>query len=330
MRVVVLFFVCLVFLEGSTVDQLFNKKTIKVKKESIVESRSFYGATTFDESLVYDVVSRFDGYVQTLKADKRYKYFKKGEVLFSLYSDKLISIQNELKISKQINQHLKKSSIDKLKALDIHPKELNKILNSKDIVENINFYTPINSYILDKKINRGSFIKKGERVLQLVSLDKLWFIAKVYQKDLNFIDVSREASITLDGVARSLKTKVDFIYPTIDEKSKTVDVRFILDNKDLKLFTNMFGKAKVEVEKREMLTLPKTAVLNKADKFYVFIPISKSEFEPKEVEVKRVSHNRYEIVDGLEEGEVVINNALFLLDSDAVTNGLYEEDDDDW
>lgn len=330
MRVLILVFFTAIFLQATTVEQLFNKKTIKVKKESIVESRTFYGNTALDESLVFDVVSRFDGYVQTLWADKTYKYLKKGDRLFSIYSDKVISIQNELKVSRTINQRLKKSSLDKLKALDIHPKELKKILSSKRVIEDIKFYSPMNSYVLSKFINKGSYVKKGKTLFQLASLDKLWFIAKVYQKDLSFLDVSRETMIYIDGVKNPIKTKVDFIYPNIDSKTKTVDVRFVLENKDLKLFTNMFGKAKVMVEKKVMLTLPKTAVLNKADKYYVFSPIGDGEFEPKEVEVKRVSSNKYEILDGVGEGEVVINSALFLLDSDAVTNGLYEEDDDDW
>ena len=79
-----------------------------------------------------------------------------------------------------------------------------------------------------------------------------------------------------------------------------------------------------------MLTLPKTAVLNKGSKFYVFKPISQKEFEPIEVEVNRISSNKYEILDGLQANEEVINNALFLLDSDALTNALYEEEDEDW
>jgi len=77
-----------------------------------------------------------------------------------------------------------------------------------------------------------------------------------------------------------------------------------------------------------MLILPKSAVLNKGKKHYVFIPLKDGEFEPKEIEAKRIDSKRYEIVSGLKEGDEVIDNALFLLDSDAITNGLYDSDDD--
>ena len=92
----------------------------------------------------------------------------------------------------------------------------------------------------------------------------------------------------------------------------------------------MFGKVDINVQKNVMLTLPKTAVLKKANNFYVFKPLQNGEFEPVKIEAKRISSNKYEIIDGLKENDEVINNALFLLDSDAVTNALYESDKEDW
>ena len=139
------------------------------------------------------------------------------------------------------------------------------------------------------------------------------------------------AYIYIDGLTQAIKSKVDFIYPMVNEKTKTVDVRFIIDNKDLKIYPNMFASVKIKSVNKTMLTLPKTAVLSKGSKHYVFKPISDREFEPVKVEAKRISTNKYEILDGLTKGDKVINNALFLLDSDAVTNALYDSDsDDDW
>lgn len=92
----------------------------------------------------------------------------------------------------------------------------------------------------------------------------------------------------------------------------------------------MFGKVDINIKKETLLTLPKTAVLKKANSFYVFKPTSNDEFEPVKINAKRVASNKYQIISGLEENDEVINNALFLLDSDAVTNNLYESDNEDW
>lgn len=312
------------------VDQLFNKTLTKVKEEKIGEIKDFYGKTKINEENVVDIVTRYDGFVTDIYADKMYMNIKKDDKLFSIYSDTVLSIQKELKVSKNVNKNLYKSSIEKLIALDIKGDELKKLEKSTKSNINISVRSPINAIVIKKNINKGSAVKKGKLLLQLANIEELWFEADIYQKDISFIKLGMPAKIYIDGISKTIKSKIDYIYPYIDPKTKKVKVRFLIENKNMKLYPNMFAKVKIQNTKKVMLTLPNTAVLNKGSKFYVFKPLSDKEFEPIEVEVKRISSNKYEILDGLEKGEDVINNALFLLDSDAVTNGLYEEDDDDW
>ena len=313
------------------VEQLFNKKIVKVKEEKVSISKSYYGKTKIDESSLIDIVTRFDGYITNLYANKSYMLVKKNQALFSVYSDEILSIQKEIKVSKSINRSVYRSSLEKLNRLNINKKEINKIKKSKSTLSGIKIYSPMNAIVLKKNINEAGYIKKGKTLLQLASMDKLWFIAKVYQKDLTFLKKDMKALIYIDGQSQAIKSKVDYIYPIFNDKTKTLDVRFILDNKSLNLYPNMFASVKLRTSSKSKLTLPKTAVLSKGSNFYVFKPISKKEFEPVKIEAKRISSNKYEIIDGLNVGDEVINNALFLLDSDAITNALYESDtDDDW
>jgi len=313
------------------VEQLFNKKIVVVKEEKIGITKNFYGKTKIDESKVVDIVIRFDGYITKLNANKNLMYVKKGEPLFSIYSDTILSIQKEIKVSRSINKNLYRSSLEKLKVLDLDKQEINKIKRNKSSINGINVLSPINAIVSKKNINNKSAVKKGKLLLQLANIDKLWFIAQVYQKDLTFIKKDMSAYIYIDGLTQAVKSKVDFIYPMVNEENKTIDVRFIIDNKDLKIYPNMFASVKIKAVNKTMLTLPKTAVLTKGSNYYVFKPISKKEFEPVKIEAKRISSSKYEILDGLSAGDEVINNALFLLDSDAVTNALYDSDsDDDW
>lgn len=320
------------FLQAQILDakQLFNKKITKVIREEVSINKSFYGVTKIDESSLVDITSRFDGYITKLNANKKYMTIKKGEPLYSVYSQELLSIQNELQVAKNFNQNIYQSTFLRLDNLDISKSEQQKIKDGKMNSNGLVVTSPINGLLMEKNINQSSAITKGNLLLQMASLDKIWFVASVYQSDLEFIKKDNVANITIDGINQKLNSKVDFIYPIFDEKTKTVDVRFILENEDLKLVPSMFGKVDINVKKDVMLTLPKTAVLKKADKFYVFKPLENGEFEPVKIEAKRISSNKYEILSGLNENDEVINNALFLLDSDAVTNALYESDKEDW
>ena len=320
------------FLQAEILDakQLFNKSTTKVVKEEISFDKSFYGITKIDESSITDIVSRFDGYITKLNANKKYMSIKKDEPLYSIYSQDIQSIQNELQVAKNFNQNIYQTTSARLENLAISKSEQQKIKDGKVDSNGIVVTSPMNAIVLEKNINQSSAVNKGVMLLQLASIDKMWFIASVYQSDLEYIKKDKDAKISIDGLNEKIVAKVDFIYPIFDEKTKTVDVRFILDNKDLKLVPSMFGKVDINIKKDVMLTLPKTAVLKKANDYYVFKPLANGEFKPVKIEAKRVSSNKYEILGGLEQNDEVINNALFLLDSDATTNALYKSDDENW
>ena len=310
--------------------QLFNKKVVKVKKEEVNITKSYYGITKIDESSLVDIVSRFDGYITKLYANKTYMTIKKDAPLYSIYSQEIQSIQGELEIAKEFNKNIYNSSLQKLDNLAITKKEQEKIKNSKIDSNGILITSPVNGILIEKNINNSSSVKKAEMLLQIASLDKIWFIASIYQNELAYIKKDMTASINIDGINKSINTKIDFIYPIFDDKTKTVDVRFIVDNQDYELVPSMFGKVNIEVSKDVKLTLPKTAVLKKSDSYYVFKPLDDGNFEALKIDVKRITSNKYEILGGLNENDEVINNALFLLDSDAQTNALYESDNEEW
>ena len=310
--------------------QLFNKKVVKVKKEEVNITKSYYGITKIDESSLVDIVSRFDGYITKLYANKTYMTIKKDAPLYSIYSQEIQSIQGELEIAKEFNKNIYNSSLQKLDNLAITKKEQEKIKNCKIDSNGILITSPVNGILIEKNINNSSSVKKAEMLLQIASLDKIWFIASIYQNELAYIKKDMTASINIDGINKSINTKIDFIYPIFDDKTKTVDVRFIVDNQDYELVPSMFGKVNIEVSKDVKLTLPKTAVLKKSDSYYVFKPLDDGNFEALKIDAKRITSNKYEILGGLNENDEVINNALFLLDSDAQTNALYESDNEEW
>jgi len=308
------------------VSQLFNKKTIKVTKQNITLSKIFYADIRIPDDAIKNINIRFDGFVGDLYVNKNYQLIKKGEPLFDIYSDEINLAMGEYLLS---GKNLRKNYMKKFQSYDIDNKVLKNLKKTKRVKEYINIYSPYDGYIISKNINDGKFIKKGKTLFQVASFKKLWVVAKVYQKDIQSIKKDMKATVYIDGV-KNISAKVDFIYPTINQKDKTIDVRLEIENQDLKIFPNMFAKVSINTLQKSMLVLPKTAVLTKANKYYVFIPDGKY-FTPKEITATRINSEQFEVM-GLEENEVVIDKAAFLLDSDAITNGLYNssDDDDDW
>lgn len=304
--------------------QLFNIQKVKVKKESFIQSKEFYGIIKFDESKTIDIVSRFDGYITYLNANKNYMNIKKGDALYSIYSSEIASIKSEIELAKELNQNLHKKVNSKLENFDIKNAKFSR--NNEIAIS-----SPTSGIITQKNINNKSYVEKGKTLFQISSLEDIWFIASIYQEDLSFIKANMNSIIKLDGVEDPIVAKVDFIYPVFNEEKKTVDIRFVIENSQNKILPSMFGKVKIEKESKEILVLTKSAVIKKSENYYVFIPKENGEFTPEKIEAKRVSGDKYEILSGLDIDDEVINNSLFLYDADAMTNRVYDEtSDEEW
>ena len=302
--------------------QLFNIEKIKAKKIEYIDTKEYYGVTKLNEEKTIDIVSRFDGYITNLNANKSYMSIKKGEELYSIYSKEIANLQNELKIVKNMDETLYKKSSQKLLNYDIQ--------NAKFVNNNLVVSSPISGIITQKNINNRSFVESGKTLFTISSLDNIWFVASIYQEDLKFIKKNQSAKIKLDGFDKTFVAKVDFIYPIFNE-NKTIDIRFVLENSDFKIYPAMFGKVRIESSKDEIITLPKSAIIKKDSGYFVFIPKENGEFTPKKIEAKRLNSNLYEVISGLSLDEEVINNSLFLYDADAMTNRLYDENsDEEW
>lgn len=319
----VLVFAVVLNAEILEVKQLFNKKIVTVKSIESSLSKIFYANTELDESKIVDVTLRFSGFVEEISADKSFMSVDKGDTLFSLYSKTLSEIKAEIDLAKEMRQKTVVRNLQKkLSLLNVGAQ-----VSSDYTVE---VKAPASGIILKKNINKGSFVKSGMLLYQIADMSQMWVKVQVYQKDMDFVKVGMPASIMIEGLERVLG-KVDFIYPFMDAKTKKIEVRVVVENPDLKIYPNLFAKVLLKSPPQTLLTLPKSAVLTKGEKHFVFKPVGDSEFEPVEVDARRIDSRTFAIDKGLNAGDRVIDRALFMLDADAITNGLYDNDDDeDW
>ena len=331
MRYLLLIFVLFTSINAKIIDskQLFNRSLIKVKEISYSKSKTFFANTTYDETKINDIVLRFSGFIKDLRANSIHKYINKGDKLFSIYSKEASITLDELVMATKYEsaRALIKNIEERLVLLDISKKTINQTKRTKKTPYYIDINSKYSGVIINKNIYESSYAKEGKTLLQLANLSSIWVDAQVYQKDLTFIKKGMKAKVSINGVG-IFDAYVDLIHPIVEQKTKTIPVRLILNNKDLKVFPNMFAKVTFAQKKQTMLVLPKSAVITKGALHYVFKPLENNQFEAIEVNAIRINSKQFQIKSILKKGDIVINNALFMLDSDAITNGLYDEDDD--
>lgn len=301
----------------------FYAKSIKIEKKSISQERKYYGKLAPNEDLSSVFSLRVDGFVESLEISQTYQKIQKGEKLFSIYSPELLQAQNEY-----INALKYKSNVgatkEKLLLLGVSEGVIKEIEKEKKPIKKVPFFSQTQGVVFEKNISKGQYLKKGENVYKIFDLTSLWFIAQIPQEEVDFLSNIKESNLEILGLNSSIQAQFLQIIPTINPSSKFVEARFLITNPSSRLFPNLFGIITLFTQSKEILYLPKECVLLRDGKLYVFKKDEGGGFAPLEIEAVRLSSGDYEVIGGLESGDEVAQNALFILDSDAQVNGEYE------
>ena len=312
-----------------TVEQLFSVQTVKVKKEQRSQSIKNYGYVKVDQARTYDVSPRFGGYVVHLKANKIYKRVKKGEALASVYSPEVFKAKEEYLnahdyAQKRANKGMLDSARLKLELLGVSDAEIDAVVSQGKASPNTTIYSPANGYVFVKNIDNGSAFKSKQKLFSIVNLDEVWVEVKLFQEQRESLKDISSYELNFKGIEHTYKTSSRLLYPELSPKEATLTLRLRVKNASNRLFPGMYASVLSLKDSRAQLLLPTTAVIRKNGTHYVFmVGEFKGEYEPIEVSVKQYDVNSYIITDGLKEGDEVVNNALFMMDSDAQINGLY-------
>lgn len=307
----------------TTVEQLFNVQTVKVQESSHAKSLKSFGFVKVDDARVYDIAPRFSGYVEKLYADSKYKYVKKGSALAKVYSPEVLKAKDEyvnsVKYSK--NKSMIYSSKKKLELLKIPRSEINAKIKNKTLTT---LTSPIDGYVFKKNINNNSAFNTKQVLFKIVNLDSVWVEVKIHQNQLQELQNINTFILTTPALTKSYKATFSGVYPLLNEKEESFTLRLEVENKNKELRPGMYISVVMHQKTDTYLTLPTTAVIRKNGVFYAFVVGEyEGEYEPLQIEVEVLNPDTYIVRNGLSAGDEVVNNALFMMDSDAQVNGLY-------
>lgn len=314
--------------EKPTVTQLFSVQTVKVKSVKTSHIKKNYGYVVADETKISEVSPRFGGYVVKLYADTIYKHVKKGEALALVYSPEVYKAKedylNAYNYTKnKTNKNMLKSAKRNLTLLGLNAAEIDAILKKQKVSEYTTLYSPASGYIFEKNIVKGTAFNAKSKLFEIVNLDTIWVETKVFEDDLKWLKFAQDFEVHLKTTDNVYKTNSKLFYPHLDPKEATLTMRLRLENKNNTLFPGMYASVISKDKMRKYLILPQSAVIRKNGKYYVFIVSEfQGEYEPKEIKAEALNNETY-IIQGLNAGDEVVNNAMFMMDSDAQINGLF-------
>lgn len=313
----------------SSVEQLFNVRTIKVKKLLSKKEQINYGYIVAQDSRKIDVNAWFSGYVQTLYADTLYMKVKKGQALASVYSPEVYKAKqdylNAIKFNaKRPALSMIQSAKTKLVLLGVNKTEINRVKSERKASRYTIIYAPVSGWIFEKSINQGSYINGKKTLFKITDLSVVWMEAKLFQNQLPDIDTLENFEVQIKGIEKTFAAQKNLLYPMLNPKEATATLRLTINNADEILKPGMYAKLYASTHSQSRLVIPRTAAMRKNGIWYAFLATEfKGEYEPIVIEIKALDNTHYEVLKGLNDGDTLVNNALFMMDSDAQINGVY-------
>ena len=278
--------------------------------------RSF-GIVEANERLQTDITARVEGWIEKLNVTAVGDEVEKDSLLFELYSPQLIVSQNDYLRSRGSRDSTNRG-LNQLRSFGVQPKALDRIKGLKRPMERVPFFADRKGTVAELHLRQGTYVKRGMMLAKIQDYSSVWLMVSVAEKDLGFVTKQTPATVTFPNLpGRTVKAKVDYIYPTIDSKTRTGQVRLVLENKDGLLRPGSYADVSLEVGSEQRVAVPSEAVLKNGEGRFVVVSLGQGRFEPRVIETGLISGRWTEIKKGVTSGENIVVSGQFLLDSES-------------
>jgi RND family efflux transporter MFP subunit len=177
----------------------------------------------------------------------------------------------------------------------------------------------VNGIVLEKKALQGMRFMPGELLYQIADLSSVWVVADVFEQDIALVKTGARARVRINAYPdRQFDAVITYVYPTLNQATRTVPVRIELANPEGLLKPAMFAQVEMPVlGEGDVLAVPISAVIDSGTRMIVLVQRAEGRFEPREVTLGARSDSYVEVVDGVTDGEQVVVAANFLIDAES-------------
>lgn len=316
-----------------TKQQLIGVTTAVLEARPLETSVRAVGRVEYDEQRITHVNLRISGWVEDLLVDYTGQVVRKGQPLFTVYSPDLVASQDELLLALRAREKVNESPLkearrqadqlvdaarDRLRLWTLTNQQIDEISRRGKANTYLTIHSPVTGYVIEKPVFKGMFVQPETRVYSIADLSRVWMNAEIYEYEVPFITVGQLGTATFTAYpGEQFHGRVAYIYPYLNQETRTVKVRLEMPNPKLLLKPEMYGTVQLTVQRGMQLALPEGALLDSGTRKLVFVTRGAGLFEPREVTVGPKSGAYYEVREGVEAGERVVTSGNFLIDSES-------------
>ena len=318
-----------------TVEQNMGIRMAEVERMNLSQRIRTIGRIDYNESKVGHVHTKFSGWIEKTHANITGQKVEKGQALLDIYSPQLVSAQEEYldalrnlgdsgrQLSESARANLESilaSSRRRLEYFDISQDQISRLETTGVVGKTMTILSPFTGIVVEKHALDGMEVQSGMMLYIVADLSEIWVYGDIYEYEAAWVNEGQPATMTLSyDPGRKYKGTTQYIYPYLEEKTRTIKVRLSFPNPNLDLKPGMYANVEIETSPlTNVVAVPMEAVIFSGERNLVFVSLGEGRFAPRDVTIGIESGDGYyEVKDGLSEGEVVVTSGQFLLDSES-------------
>ncbi len=308
----------------SAVEQSLGVRTSKAERRALFRKVEATGYVGFDETRVSQVNLRTEGWIEHLSIKNVGEHVNKGQLLFEVYSPQVVNAQKEYVQAKRRNDaRLLAASEEKLLSLGVVSADIAALAKTSKVTNTVRVLATQDGTVTKLNVREGMYVKPATEVMSLADLSSVWLQTGVFESQADWVIQEQFAEARLNYMPGEIFSgRVDYVYPVLDAKTRTLQVRLRFDNPGERLKPNMYARVTIYGKSHPgALSIPREALIRGQEVDRVVIALGDGSYTVHEVMSGIESGDWVEIIAGLEVGDEVVTSAQFLIDSEASLAG---------
>ena len=315
-------------------------ETVEVSRRNLQRALMAVAKVDEPETQLASISARIGGRIDKLYLDFTGQQVRRGQIIASLYSPEVFSTAEEYRLALENRKRLGvgaeplavsgaddlvNASRRRLELWGLTPQQLDEIATSAKPQIDLPIYSTVSGIVTERKVTQGQYVNAGEVLFTVTDLSTIWVKADVYQPDLPSVRTGQSVEITSDSLpGTTLHGRVGFLDTSINPQTRTASARIEVPNPSMRLRPGMFVQVKFAAPAgHDVLAIPRSAVLDTGMRKFVYVAKGNGEFEGRQVQLGPAGTDYYPVLTGLKEGERIVSQGSFLIDSQTrITGGM--------
>lgn len=309
--------------------KLANITTQKVSKKAIGQTVAINGRFALNEQNSEAISSRAAGRIEKLFIKETGQQVKQGEPLYVLYSETLLTLQQEYLLAKEqyesIGQTEKRyksfleSAEKKLLLYGLTKAQIANLTNRNSLQPRVTFLAPASGIVTEISASEGQYVSEGGMLYRIEDVTNLWIEAELYPGETSLVKTGDQVTVRVSGDNNdAMQATVNFLSPEYRSNSQITIMRASLENKSLRYKPGQQVQVFLTHSSKEAIAVPTDAVIRDGKGSHIYRQAGNNTFRPIMVKTGVESFDQVEITDGISEGDTVAVSGAYLLYSELI------------